>query len=195
MSDIATGTVYKIICKLDHKFVYIGSSFDTLRNRWQNHKRDYIKWLRSSNADVRCSCYPYFKQFGIENFKMIEIKSYDIHLKDRRCLEALETLWICKTRGCCNRNLPVSYLKKEQKKAYREANKTEIAEVDKERYKANRKEILEQKKVYQKAHKTEISERKKVKVQCRCGSSLRKADMARHCRSAKHQAFLATQIE
>jgi hypothetical protein len=210
MSDITTGIIYKIICRLDHKFCYIGSSFDSLRNRWQRHKNHYREWLRDPENFNPCSCVPYFKKYGIENFKIIEIKKYDIHLKDRKCLGAYETLWIRKTRGCCNKYLPIQYLRKEQSKQYRQENreriverskqyrrdnKTEISEKKKQYRQDNKTEILEKKKQYRQDNKTEISEKKKIKVTCGCGSNLRKDDLSRHCKTKKHLAYLATQTE
>lgn len=179
MSDITTGIIYKIICKLNHKFCYIGSTFDTLRNRWQRHKRHYSDWVKDSDTG-KCSCAPYFKKYGIENFKVIEIKSYDIHLKDRRCLEAFETLWINNTRGCCNKILPVRYLEKEQKKQYQQENRESIAE---------------QRKQFRQNNRESIAQKRAVKVTCDCGSFVTKDHMARHCRSAKHQKYLTAQKE
>ena len=176
-----------------------------------NIKTPYNRWVKNPESIGKCACYPYFKQFNIENFKMIEIKSYNIHLKDRRCLEAYETLWICKTRGCCNKYLPVKYIDDKEYnrkyyinnkvvltqkvKQYREDNKEVIAMRKKEYREDNKEKISEYKRQYRKANKTEIAETGKVKVMCDCGSTFRKGGMARHCRSKKHQAYLATQTE
>ena len=69
------GNLYKIICLLDHNVVYIGSTFGETRKRWQAHKQKYYKWLDAKYGKV--SIYPYFKKYGIENFKLIKIKSYE----------------------------------------------------------------------------------------------------------------------
>ena len=179
MSDITTGTIYKIICKLNHKFCYVGSTFDTLRNRWQRHKSHYRDWIKDSDTG-KCACAPYFKKYGIENFKIIEIKRYDIHMKDRRCLEAFETLWICKTRGCCNEKLPVKYFKKEWRRQYQQDNRDRLNEKSKQ---------------YRQDNKIEIAQKKAVKVTCGCGSIVTKHHIARHCQTAKHQNYLTTQIQ
>jgi len=161
MSQTTKGTIYKIICKLDHKFVYIGSTFNSLRNRWQNHKQDYSKWLSDPENISKCACYPYFKKFGIQNFKMVEIKSYTIHLKDRRCLEARETLWISKTRGCCNKNLPIQYLRKEYDRQYRQGNSESIAEYKKQYYQDNRESLAEKMKQYYQDNRESVAEKVK----------------------------------
>ena len=161
MSDTTTGIIYKIICKLDHKFVYIGSTFDTLRNRWQRHKSHYKKWLSDPESINPCSCVQYFEKYGIENFKILEIKSYDIHLKDRRCLEAYETLWIRKTRGCCNVNLPIRYLRKEYHKQYHQDNCEHIAEYQKQYNQNNREKRAEYHKQYRQGNCEHIAEYQK----------------------------------
>jgi len=195
MSDITTGIIYKIICKLDHKFCYIGSTFDSLRNRWQRHKGHYRDWIKDSESMRPCSCVRYFKKYGIENFKIIEIIKYDIHLKDRKCLEAYETLWIRKTKGCCNVILPVQYLKREYQKQYREDNKTEISEKKRQYNQDNQESIAEKRRQYRQDNNTELSQKSKVKLTCQCGVVVTKSNMARHCKSAKHQNYLTAQTE
>ena len=202
MSDITTGTIYKIICKLDHKFVYIGSSFDTVRNRWQRHKKAYRTWIKDPDSHRPLSCYPYFKQFGLENFKILEIRKYDIHLKDRRCLEAYETLWISKTKGCCNVQLPVQYHKKEKRRQYQQDNRESLAEKKKqyqqdhkehraEYHKQHRQNNRESYAVRDKKRYETIKDELAVKVQCDCGSIVAKSGIDRHCRTAKHITFLS----
>ena len=212
MSQTTKGTVYKIICRLDGKFCYIGSTFNELRHRWQQYKSHYRKWLSDPESVRRpCTCYPYFKQHGIESFKIIEIKSYDIHLKDRMCLEAYETLWISKTRGR-NVNPPTSFLnlRKEKARHYQQNNRERISNKQKQYYQNNRERLLEKamrynqdnrdsiveyKKNYYEAHKAEIAAKAMEKVTCDCGSFVRRGDRSRHYKTDKHRVYLATQIE
>ena len=116
-------------------------------------------------------------------------------MKDRKSLEAYETLWICKTKGCCNVVLPVHYLKREYQKQYREDNKTEISEKKRQYNQDNQESIAERRKHYYQDNKTELSQKSKVKLTCQCGTVVTKCNMARHCKSAKHQAYLTTQTE
>lgn len=212
MSQTTVGTVYKIICQLDHKFLYVGSTFNGLRHRWQQYKSHYRRWLTDPSSVRRpCTCYPHFKQHGIQSFKMVEIRSYDIHLKDRMCLEAYETLWISKTRGR-NVNPPVAFLnlRKEKARQYQQANRERICNKQKDYYQANRGKLIEKarqynqdnrdciaeyKKDYYQTNRDCISEKAKEKVTCGCGSTVRKADLSRHNKTAKHEAFIASQTE
>ena len=85
------GKIYKIIHNQSN-ICYVGSTCNELRQRWQEHKR------HSTNEKVRkLSIYKYFEQYGIENFKIILIKEYEVI--DRKHLEAYEQLWISKLKA------------------------------------------------------------------------------------------------
>ena len=62
---------------------------------------------------------PLFKKFGLENFRMILIKEYEVC--DRTHLQAYETLWVSKLT-CVNKCIPL-HIKKLSKKHYYETNK------------------------------------------------------------------------
>lgn len=173
----STGTVYKIICTQDSDIVYIGSTFNSLRNRWQEHKYDYKKYLDGKKGAC-VSIYPYFEKIGIENFKIIRIKEYECYRanrSDRKHLNVYEQLWINKTKNCVNQvnpfridKLAEKYYREnnkdkinERRKQYRLENKDEIKEAKKQFYDKNRHKILEQKKQYQKENKDKISQRRK----------------------------------
>jgi len=179
MSSIFTGTVYKIICSLDENTVYIGSTFNQPRHRWQQHKNNYKRYLDGKERRS-VSIYPYFQKYGIENFKIIRIKQYECyreHNKDLKHLHAYEQLWINKTR-CVNMisafSIPIvakEYQKKyyennreknkEYQKEYRENNRDKILEYQKEWRINNREEILKKKKEYRENNREEILKKKK----------------------------------
>lgn len=118
------GRIYKIFCTLSDD-VYVGSTFNELRSRFQLHKCKYQSWVEGERG---VSIYPYFQRYGADRFRMILIKEY--HVCDRAHLEAYEQLWISKTK-CVNQNNTL-YIKKMNKKAYREANKLSISESGKQ---------------------------------------------------------------
>lgn len=142
-----TGHIYKIICKLDSSFCYIGSTFNRLNKRFEGHRKDY------KNKYGTISIHKYFDKYGIDNFKIILIKKYKVirlHNKDHKHLSAYETLWINKSKGCCNTVLPFNPLKKEKHK-----------QSNKKYYDNNKEKCLEKHKVYYDNNKEKISERKK----------------------------------
>ena len=47
-----TGKVYKIIHKQSN-IIYVGSTFNTLRDRWQRHKYSYDLWLNNKNSEEK----------------------------------------------------------------------------------------------------------------------------------------------
>jgi hypothetical protein len=85
------GKVYKIIHDQSN-ICYVGSTFNTLRDRWKNHKERYGQYKNNKSRNM--SIHEYFDRYGIEHFKIILIKEYIV--VDRGHLEALEQLWINK---------------------------------------------------------------------------------------------------
>lgn len=110
------GHIYKIICCLDNNFIYIGSTFNELRHRFQKHKENYKCWVDSGRTTkFKQTYYPLVDKYGWNNFKIIKIKSYNVvrlHNKDNKHLMAYETLWINKTKNCKNRIPFTIHLKK-----------------------------------------------------------------------------------
>tara|TARA_R110002096_G_scaffold379133_1_gene573164 strand:+ start:31 stop:594 length:564 start_codon:yes stop_codon:yes gene_type:complete len=181
-----TGTVYKIICNLEHDFCYIGSTFNELRHRFQDHKKHYKIWL--NNGKKKCSCFDYFQKYGIENFTIIKIKEYVCyrsHKLDKKQLHAYEQLWINKTR-CCNKLPAFNPIKREKQKEYREKKK----EYDKEYREDNKEQLKEQRKEYREKNKEQIKEKASQKITCdKCGAIIRKDVIARHQKTDKCISF------
>lgn len=163
--SLITGRIYRIICYSDPSINYIGSTFDTLRNRWQRHKAHYK--ARRNNLSI----YSYFDKIGIDNFKILLIKEYKV--VDKSHLRAYEQLWINKTNcvntqsAFCIKYLSARLYKKSQK--FKEAVK--------------KREI-----------KKYLEERRNLGIleyRCECGTFLLWENKARHERTAKHIKLLA----
>jgi len=191
------GNIYKIIHN-QSDIVYVGSTFDTLRNRWQIHKYANTNNNKKSNISI----YSYFKQYGIENFKIILIKQYDV--VDRKHLCMYEQLWMNKMK-CINKNSSFQILINNYRKNYYNENKEKIIERVKEyslknklkvkeyqnNYYNENKELLNEKrnlysKNYYKLNKIEISKKIKEKITCECGSIVNKYGLSIHQKSKKH---------
>ena len=152
--NICKGHVYIIFCHVNPKIYYVGSTFNQLKQRWNCHKK--------TNSD--CSISKYFDEYGIENFSIKLIKSYNVyreHSKDRKHLEAYELLWINKLKGCCNELIPFNPLPKLSKQIYRQDNKEKILEQKKNYYKDNKEQILEKNKEHYEDNKEKILEKNK----------------------------------
>jgi len=174
MSDISTGHIYIIICIQNPKIYYIGSTFNLITQRWNKHKAHYRENKRL------CAICKYFDEYGVDNFTIKLLKSYDVvrtHSKDFKHLRAYEQLWMNKLKGSCNKVNPLSLLSKQQiskfyrednrdkiresKKQHYQENKTEINKKQRENYQENKTEILEKQKEYNKKNKEKINERQK----------------------------------
>jgi hypothetical protein len=96
----------------------------------------------------------------------------------------------------CNRcNVNDTYIKypngfteqdrKEYHQEYYQANKEQIKEQIKEYNQKNK----EQRQEYYQKNKQKISEREKEKIECDCGSIVRRSVIARHKRTKKHSDY------
>ena len=181
MYMIKTGIIYKIICKLDDSFCYIGSTYNVLSQRWRQHVKDYNKW--KNNKKYYVSIYPYFLKHGVNNFKIIEIKKYRVcaaNSRDKSHLSVYELLHILKHKNCVNQVFPFNPLHKLTKQDY-----------NKKFYINNKKKINQQQADYYKKNKIKILERRKFhKFSCKCGSVIRKCDLNVHIKSKKHEDYI-----
>ena len=166
----STGTVYKIICSLNEKIIYIGSTFNQLRHRWQCHKTNYTKYLDGKHGCI--TIFPYFTKYGIENFKIMKIKDYECYREnkaDSKHLHLFEQLWINKTKGCVNKNDAFRISEKLYQKDYYEANRDKISELNKKYYEVN---------------KDKISEQCKQRVNCSiCDKDLARSSLRKHMKN------------
>ena len=162
---ISTGTIYRIICLPEPSIQYIGSTFNQLKQRWSKHKQHYYEFNEGKRKGRnRLSIYPYFNIYGIENFKLIKIKDYQVyreHEKDAKHLRIYEQLWIAKTK---NVNIVNAFsIKRITDRDYKKRNKEHIKQHNKEYY--SRPEVKERQKEYDKQyreeHKEELREKDK----------------------------------
>ena len=154
--NICKGHVYIIFCHINPKIYYVGSTFNQLKYRWNHHKN-----TKRNN----CSISKYFDKYGIENFSIKLIKTYNVYRensKDNKHLTAYEQLWINKFRNSCNIvhsfNPLQKLIEKEYKKNYREKNKEQIKEYKKNYSEKNKEQIKEYKKNYREKNKEKIKE-------------------------------------
>src|SRR5690348_11182527 len=89
--------IYKIIHN-QSDIVYVGSTQNILRQRWQCHKSGYKKFLMDNKNEK--SLYPYFNEHGIDNFKIILIEEVEVEDYKERLIKEQE--WIDKLT-CINK--------------------------------------------------------------------------------------------
>lgn len=203
--NICKGHIYIIFCHINPKIYYVGSTFNDLKQRWNRHKHHY-------KEKQPVSLYKYFDEYGIENFSIKLIKSYNVyreHNKDRKHLEAYEQLWINKLKGCCNKLIPFNPLPKLSKQIYYQNNKEQSyithkkwkennidkkKIIDKRYYENNKEKILEHSREYKKKNREKIKEKREEKYTCECGSTIGIYKKNRHLTSKKHQDYIKNNI-
>lgn len=197
------GTIYRIEYNENPEIRYIGSTIQELRYRWRDHKQTFNQYLNNNHSEI--AIYPYFKEFGIENFKIIKIKEYEI--VDRSHLESKEQLWLNKLKNINkNNSFKIKFLYQKEygkkyrednkdkikdiKKLYRENNKDKIKDKLKDYYENNKEKIKEQTNEYRQKNKEIINEKQNEKITCECGIIINKSSIYRHKKTKKHIKFM-----
>ena len=206
--SIRVGKIYKVITSQGNE-CYVGSTFNTLRDRFLRHKKSYKEWIAGKAGN--CSIYDLFEKYGVESCKIILIKNYEVYaesVKDKNHLSVYETLWIKKLKSVnkiepCGGLLRKQYLKHYNKsnkeahsqyhKQYYELNKEAISQKNKQYYESNKEAISNHQKLYRNQNKQSINENGKTKITCECGSIVSKSSLTGHRKSNKHQAFIQSQ--
>lgn len=180
------GHIYRIQ-HLQSDTVYVGSTFNTVRHRFQQHKQTYINWMKGGPCGA--TIYRHFKENGVDQFKCLLVKSYEVI--DREHLEAYETLWIKKLKAC-NRLQPFAIKKLSDKSIYLKNREERCAKV--RAYAASNKDLIATRtKAYRAKNKDSISEKKAETFECECGGSWNKGHgKPRHERTKKHQKWLSS---
>jgi hypothetical protein len=178
------GLVYRII-HTESDLCYIGSTTSELRFRWQGHRGAYKRWVDGKGSTI--SIFPHFKEHGIDKFRMLLIKEYEV--EDRKHLFAYEQLWINKFRATAINKCDAIDIKPLTKKRgakamrkRREANKESVREYAKQYYLDNKAKFQAQSK-----------ERLKEKFNCGCGGIYSRSGKSNHYRGKKHIKWAAEQ--
>jgi hypothetical protein len=183
------GHIYRII-HLQSNIQYVGSTFNEPRMRWQQHKQAFKRYMKDGHGCIMI--HPHFDEHGIEQFKLLLIKTYEVC--DKAHLRAYEQLWINKL-SCCNKMNPfrINFL---YNKAYRAKNKEHIFKMRKAYRTNNKEEIFQKKKEYRENNKEKIAEQKRktgsVKVICECGTEIRRDNLGKHKKTKKHLDLVAS---
>jgi uncharacterized UPF0160 family protein len=143
-----TGRVYKIISTQGNE-CYVGSTFNTTRDRFKEHKKQYNEW-QENKARSKTSSFNLFEKYGFENCRMILIKEYEVC--DREHLNVYETLWIKKLQAINEIEPAGGLLKSQRKKQWYNNNKEKCLQKNKENYLANKSKIQQQQKDYHRSN-------------------------------------------
>ena len=184
------GRIYKIYSP-QLEICYIGSTCNTTRDRFMQHKNSYKQWLNNNHSEI--AIFPYFKQLGLDSFRCVPIIEYQVC--DKYHLRALEQLWINKFKKtavnkACSFSIPIDnkYKKKDINKLYYDANK----DVFRNKTKLYREANVDKVKKYHSEYKDKNADKLKEKFNCECGGKYQKQHKSIHQKTKKHQSWLAT---
>ena len=195
MVDYKNGIIYKLVCKnTGVKDVYVGSTCN-LKKRRQEHKG---LCNNVNNKEYGRKVYKFIRaNGGFQNWGMILVEKYPC--KSKQELTLRERYWKDKLDATLNTNVP-GRLKKEYAEQYREHNREKIKEYNKEYREQNREKIKEyldknreKIKEYREKNREKLLKRASEKIQCSCGSLVRRDRMTRHKKTAKHAKLIAAQ--
>lgn len=194
------GKIYKI-WSLDTDKIYIGSTCDTLSNRFSKHKSKYKSW--KNEGGQFCSIFNLFDLVGVDNCK-IDIEhnfacnnKTELNKEEGRLQRLYKDMIVNKVQaGRTMKEYRQEHKEeaKEYNKQYRQDHKEEIAEKAKEYRQNHKEEIAEKAKEYHQEHKQEINQKTKQKHTCECGNIYSHSCKARHLKSNKHQKYIQSSL-
>jgi hypothetical protein len=204
------GKIYRIWSLLTDK-IYIGSTADTLSNRFCSHKKSYKRWKNGKKELT--SSFTLFEAVGIDNCKIDLEHNFpcnskrELNREEGRVQRLHKHILINKCiAGRTDKEYHQDHKEEskqyyqehkeeilDQKKQYYQEHKEERLDQNKQYYQEHKAQILEQIKQYREEHKIEISEKRKEKFICECGSNICHGGKSRHEKSLKHQAFITAQ--
>ena len=194
------GKIYKLISNQTDE-IYYGSTVErVLTNRLAGHRVSYKQWINKKNHYI--SSYEIVKY---DDAKIILVESFPCNTKYE--LTAREQFYIDNFICVNKQKAPTGLIKsqyrkqyykdhieeiKNNTKTYKHINRDKYFEYNKKYYEDNKKIINEQSKQYYKNNKDKIIEQKKQKINCICGLCIRVGDKAKHIKTKKHLAYVAS---
>ena len=124
MSKYTQGKIYKLTSSHTEK-VYIGSTINSLNDRFSKHKYDYKRWLKSQMNKITS-----FDLLQYEDVKIELIKEFPCETKKELEKEEGE---IILDNNCVNKHV-AGRTKKESDRIYRHKNKEKIKEMMNEKF-------------------------------------------------------------
>ena len=169
---------------------YIGATERTLKERLYMHRSKFKSWKEG-------------KAHECGSFRILEIDPDAVLIELERCSKDLKPLrehywWnttsdttnICEPGAWAVAGGEAEYMKEYIKNYYAE-NKESIKARNAKYHTENKESIRDRHAKYRADNRDIINTKAKTKITCECGSTVRKSDLARHQRTAKHLAYLS----
>lgn len=179
------GTIYIIDCLDNDKLFYVGSTTDTISNRFQNHLYLYEHWCATGKTSTaKISIYPYFDEYGVENFQVQSVWSGKIC--DLKHLSAYEQLYINKYKAINKKDVLNG-----MDKGFFHKCKTSTKEYKLMKAKSDKK-YRENNVEYHKEKSRKYNEEKGQSEECECGGLVSFKHRSEHLKTKVHLHFINT---
>lgn len=168
------GKIYRI-WSLDTDKIYIGSTCNTLSNRFCRHKKDYNYWKKNGKRSFTSS-FVLFDLVGIDNCKIELEHNFACDSKTK----------LNREEGRIQRLYKDIILNKNEAGRTRKEYDEEHKQEKKEYYQEHKEVIAEKAKEYRQNHKEEINK----KCNCECGGYYSHKHKSTHEKSNKHLKYI-----
>jgi hypothetical protein len=191
--DYQQGKIYTIRSPQTDQF-YIGSTTQSLPKRLHGHKRDYARYQGGKGN--------YITSFKILEYGDAYIELYELYpctckseLLRREGQLQRENKDDCVNMVIAGRTVKEWYEEnleqlREKNKKWREDNKDKIREYQKKYRDENKDLIKERDRQFRQANAERINAYKAQRIECECGVTVRRSDIAKHRMTAKHQNYI-----
>lgn len=212
MSEIQIGQVYEIFND-ENTDTYVGSTFNSLGQRYSQHKHNSKNLIRSSyNSPI----YTAMRELGIEKFHITCLETVECKDKtellqhEQRYMDELKPVYNYQrafntdetrkivSKAYYEKNKIELYQKsKEQVKQWHDENKTHVKTYKAEHYEKNKTAIRVKQKQYAKDNAEIAKARAKAWALantqisiCECGASVKKKQKSKHIKTKMHLNFI-----
>jgi len=197
--DYSKSVIYKICCRdVSVKEIYVGSTTCVVDRR-AHHKHSCGN---EAGKYYELAVYLFIRDHGgWENWELVVVEAFPCKTSEET--RTRERFWMESLGATLNSNNPIRTPADQalQCRTYREAHREEISEHKKKYHVEHREHILEYQNQYRAANieavrekqniryaanRDTINEKKRELITCDCGAEVRRADLARHKKTAKH---------
>lgn len=182
MPDYSQGKIYTIRCKVNTFLIYVGSTTQSLSQRWGGHKKDS---LRKPQIILYTNIKNDWDNWYIELYEKFPCGSKEELMKKEG--------EIIRLIGNLNKNVAGRTMKE-----YDEERKTNPERIHQKKeigikYRAEKAdEIKINKKEYFQKNSEKIKKDRSIKVKCECGCEVSKGNLGEHRKSVKHHKIMAS---
>jgi hypothetical protein len=194
----SNGKIYVIKFTDNENLIYIGSSIQSLNERFRQHKKDYNTQRTSLHKLIKDKYDGKFDKCYIELFQNYSCQSKkELEIREGNVIQEM----IQNKKDLINKNIAgrpraerlIADREKisEKQKLYRYKNIEKVKEADHKKYIKNKQKRLEQAKEYYIKNLEEIKNRTSTKIQCDCGAFIAKGNISIHKKTKNHIDLMA----